>query len=270
MNTEARQFGRVLVFVAHPDDETIACSGLLQRTTAALVVFAVDGAPPHYGFEKKFGSLRNFSAQRFQEASRALSAIPHCSFRRLTKCGRVWFVDQHLFLEMPEAFVSLCRIIREFSPDLLVSHAFEGGHLDHDACHVLAQQVASKFKLSALEFPLYWRAKRGGDVLQRFRQTQEGEFVLQLSASELRIKRQMLGEYHSQQALTAVFEYEVERFRPPLKQNHLKAEWSEYPFENSRKPWKADLFFRKVEEFETQCAVDAEDGIPCLEAPARS
>ena len=61
MNATTDNFGRVLVLVAHPDDETIGCSGLLQRASSALVVFAVDGAPPHYGFEKKYGSLAQYS-----------------------------------------------------------------------------------------------------------------------------------------------------------------------------------------------------------------
>ena len=37
--------GRTLVIVAHPDDETITCGGLLQRMRDPCVVFATDGAP---------------------------------------------------------------------------------------------------------------------------------------------------------------------------------------------------------------------------------
>ncbi len=75
MNVATDHFGRVLVFVAHPDDETIGCSALLQRATAALVVFAVDGDPPYYGFEGRYGPLRKYSDLRFHEASRALQYI---------------------------------------------------------------------------------------------------------------------------------------------------------------------------------------------------
>jgi hypothetical protein len=44
-------FRRPLIFVAHPDDETLACGGLLQRFPGALVVFATDGTPAGYGLE---------------------------------------------------------------------------------------------------------------------------------------------------------------------------------------------------------------------------
>jgi N-acetylglucosamine malate deacetylase 2 len=249
VNLSTEQFGRVLIFVAHPDDETIACSGLLQRAADSLIVFAVDGAPPHYGFEKKFGSLQRYSAVRFVEASHALSFVPHCSIRRLSRQDGTWFLDQHLFLELPEAFVSLVQIAREFSPDLVVSHAFEGGHIDHDACHILTKRTARALKLQSLEFPLYWRSPDGRDVFQQFRCSQEGDFALQLSQEEIRVKRRMLSEYRSQQKLTSIFRLHAEPFRAVTSADHTEPSWHEYPFENRRTQLKAELFLRKVAEF---------------------
>jgi LmbE family N-acetylglucosaminyl deacetylase len=242
------QFGRLLVLVAHPDDETIACSGLLQRAEASLVVFAVDGAPPRYGFERQFGSLRQYSEARFVEASRALSHISHCSVRRLERPDGTWFLDQHLFLELPEAFASLTRIAEEFSPDLMFSHAFEGGHIDHDACHMLAKRTAQALALKILEFPLYWRSEDGTDLFQQFRESSEGEFMLQLSQQESVVKRKMLLEYRTQQNLLSVFQLESERFRPGQGYN-AKPIWREYPFENRRRALKVESFLQQVAEF---------------------
>jgi N-acetylglucosamine malate deacetylase 2 len=255
MSFRTGNFGKVLVLAAHPDDENIACAGLLQRATSSLVVFAVDGAPPHYGFEKQYGSLREFSDLRFREAARALAALPHCcSWRRLTRGDGSLFVDQHLFLELSEAFACLKAIAQEFSPDLIVSHAFEGGHLDHDACHFLAKRVAHTLAVATLEFPLYWKPEDGSDVFQRFRDDRGDEFVLELSADELGVKRKMLAEYRSQGNITAVFQPELERFRPIREQEITKATWSVYPFENRWRPWKAKPFFRAIDEFENRLA----------------
>jgi N-acetylglucosamine malate deacetylase 2 len=250
MATAPDHFGKVLVFVAHPDDESIGCSALLQRATEALVVFAVDGAPPHYGFESTFRSLLNYSETRFREASRALRLIPNCSLRRLPATDGTWFVDQHLFLGLPKAFCSLLQIVREFSPDLLVSHAFEGGHIDHDACHVLARQTARALNLRHLEFPLYWRSEPGQDIFQRFRETRDGEFALNLSPQELLVKRQMLAEYRTQQRVTSLFRPETETFRPMIHDDFPKPAWSRYPFENRRRQLKAELFFQKIDSFQ--------------------
>lgn len=77
-------FRRPLIFVAHPDDETLACSGLLQRFPGSLVVFATDGTPAGYGLERKYGSLQAYTGLRFQEAARALSHVPNATFKWLT------------------------------------------------------------------------------------------------------------------------------------------------------------------------------------------
>ncbi len=238
------------MLAAHPDDETIACSGLLQRASATLVVFAVDGAPRRYGFERKFGSLQNYSVARFREASCALSFIPHCSFRRLATEEGTWFGDQHLFLNLPAAFISLQRFAREFSPDVLVSHAFEGGHIDHDACHFLTKQLARMLRLPALEFPLYCKSEHGQDIFQRFRETHEDEFVLQLSQQELRVKRRMLREYRTQQSLIEVFSQETERFRLLLQVEDAAPAWSGYPFENRGEQYKAESFMQIITDFQ--------------------
>lgn len=249
VNAATAHFDRVLVFVAHPDDETIGCGALLQRATAGLVVFAVDGAPPHYGFEGRYGSLRKYSDLRFHEASRALQYIPHRSYRRLTKKDGTWFVDQHLFRELLVAFASLSAVVSEFSPDLVVSHAFEGGHIDHDACHNLAERIVSATNLRTLEFPLYWKGQRGEDVFQRFREGREGELALQLSDSEGRLKRRMLAEYRTQQNLMSVFHCESERFRPLRQNDYTRASWFGYAYENRQAQLKAELFLQKIAEF---------------------
>jgi N-acetylglucosamine malate deacetylase 2 len=241
--------GRVLVFVAHPDDETIGCSGLLQRACTSLVVFAVDGAPPHYGFERKFGSLRKYSEARFEEASRALSVIPSCSFRRLQRRNGGYFLDQHLFEDLHEAFLALLQIAREFSAEVIVSHAYEGGHIDHDACSFLATLVARALGMKHLEFPLYWKSASGQDIFQRFRRDREGEFVLELTAQEFAVKQQMRKEYKTQQEILQVFGAEAERFRPTVCDDYTKSDWQDYAFENRRRRLSAELFFKRVAEF---------------------
>jgi LmbE family N-acetylglucosaminyl deacetylase len=248
MPSSTDNFGRVLVLSAHPDDETLACSGLLQRSSESLVLFAVDGAPRHYGFERKFGSLQAYSEERLREASRALACVAGCSFARLLRNDGTPFPDQHLFLELRDAFESLHRATREFSPNLLVSHAFEGGHVDHDACHILARYTAHALSLPHLEFPLYWRDPQGRDVFQSFRNARNDEIVLQLTPQELVVKHRMLSEYGSQRNLTSAFHSTTERFRPMTENDCEHPSWGGYPFENRWRRLKTEVVIRKIAE----------------------
>jgi LmbE family N-acetylglucosaminyl deacetylase len=240
---------RLLVFVAHPDDETIACAGLLQRVPASLVVFAVDGAPAGYGFERKFGTLRNYSEERFKEAERALSYLPCGSFRRLKTRRGEYFPDRQLFENLQEAANSLSSMVQEFSPDTLLSHAFEGGHIDHDACSFLANRVAQAHSLSHLEFPLYWKAPDGRDVFQEFRAPHRDEICLKLSEAEIVLKKKMLSEYKSQSDIVATFPPDKELFRPALPQDYERPLWNlSYPG-GWRTRRDAKLVLKRFQEF---------------------
>jgi LmbE family N-acetylglucosaminyl deacetylase len=260
---------RPLLFVAHPDDESIACAGLLQRVPESLVVFATDGAAPGYGFERRYGSLKNFSDIRFQEATRALSHVPNALFERLTRSDGAHFVDQHLFEEFPEAVTALGAVVQSFSPDLILSHAFEGGHIDHDACAFIAHHVALSRGLKRFEFPLYWFDSDGKIVLQRFRDLGSAEasrlaesdsLEWKLSEAEVTCKRKMLAEYESQSGVIKPFPMTNERMRPAATDVRAFsiASCESYFFQNRRPRFyhtrkhrlAADALLKKFAQFE--------------------
>jgi LmbE family N-acetylglucosaminyl deacetylase len=241
---------RLLVLAAHPDDETIGCGILLQRSPCSLVVFAVDGAPAGYRIERRFGSLRNYSEERFKEASRALALARNCSIRRLKTRRGVFFPDRHLFEHLEEAADSLLAIAQEFLPDAIVSHACEGGHVDHDACSLLAKRAADALSVKHFEFPLYWKNENGQDIFQEFRNAREGEMVLNGSETEIAVKNKMLAEYKTQGDIVAVFSPNKERFRPARNRDYSQPSWNlSYPG-NWRSRLGARLVRRRFSEFQ--------------------
>lgn len=256
---------RPLIFVAHPDDESLACGGLLQRVDAALVVFATDGAAPGFGGERISGSLKAYSDARFLEASHALAHVPNTSSQRLRKPDGSYFVEVHLFEELPDAFASLCAVARSFSPDAIISHAYEGAHLDHDVCSFLATYSASELSLTCYEFPLYWLDATGNVVRQQFRDvsplagTPNKDVQLRLSESEIDRKKKMLAEYHTQRGTVSSFLPDIERFRlGPSSVSFLDSQCRDYMFQERRPRFyhtrhhrlPAKALLRKFREFE--------------------
>jgi N-acetylglucosamine malate deacetylase 2 len=219
-------FRRPLIFVAHPDDETLACSGLLQRFPESLVVFATDGTPAGYGLERKYGSLQAYTGLRFQEAARALSHVPNSTFKWLTGTDGSYFADMHVYEDLPAAATCLRAIAQAFAPDAIVSHTYEGAHIDHDACSFIAMHVAAALSLKRFEFPMYWLDQSGKPCLQRFRDgglrvgaralesTEAQVMKWQLSEAEIECKKKMMEEYRTQRGTVSTFDPRIERFRP--------------------------------------------------------
>jgi LmbE family N-acetylglucosaminyl deacetylase len=245
----ALEFTRPLIFVAHPDDETLACGGLLQRMTSSAVVFATDGAAPHYGFARKFGTLKEYSEARFQEAAQALAHVPNCSFQRLTKPDGSHFVDEHLFHNLRDAVHSLCAIARAWSPDALLSHAYEGGHIDHDACSFIARHAAAALSIPCFEFPLYYDGPDGKSIFQKFRDAGPAPLEWHLTEVEIACRRKMLAAYKTQPGLDAIFQLATERIRPADHANFSVAPCRKYPYENRWRRLPSRALLKKFAEF---------------------
>jgi len=208
---------RPLIFVAHPDDESLAFGGLLQRLPVSLVVFATNGASAGFGLERKFGSMEAYATLRAREVSRVFRHIPQASFETIARPDGSRFSDMHLFEELPEAAMCLRGIAQSFAPDAIISHAYEGAHLDHDACSFLTMHVAAALSLKRFEFPLYWLDGRGAAVRQQFRDAPSREPAGQLegavadimewhlSEAEIACKKEMLAEYQTQHGTVSEF-----------------------------------------------------------------
>lgn len=102
--------------------------------------------------------------------------------------------DGRLCEQMAEALPWLNELMAAIEPDRVATCAFEQGHLDHDATHVLVRRA---FAGTVLEFPLYYGYHTIMQRMNRFsdpaRQT-----VLPLTAEEIRLKKSWAKRYPSQ------------------------------------------------------------------------
>ena len=210
----AELLGRTLVVVAHPDDEVIGCGALLQRMHEPIVVFCTDGAPRPPRWWQKYGSRAAYSQLRREEAREALSRAGVRSFEFLVGGDSELFVDQELFSRLPEVVQALHSLAERYRPEAMLTHAYEGGHPDHDACCFVTSMVARQLVLPAWEMPLYRRDPDGKSVTQQFVQLTGEELEVHVTAGEVERKRRMVQAYPSQGDIISAFDATVERVRP--------------------------------------------------------
>jgi N-acetylglucosamine malate deacetylase 2 len=214
VNEIAELLGRTLVVVAHPDDEVIGCGALLQRMREPVVVFCTDGAPRQSKWWQHYQSREAYSRLRRDEARQALSHAAVRDLEFLCDQHREAFVDQELFRRLPDAIIALGLLVKRYQPQALLTHAYEGGHPDHDACCFITSVVARGAGLPAWEMPLYHRDARAKSVHQQFVQRNGFEVELQVGAHEQERKAHMLAAYASQGDIISAFDASIERLRP--------------------------------------------------------
>jgi LmbE family N-acetylglucosaminyl deacetylase len=204
----------LLVVVAHPDDETIGAGALLGELPDVHVVFATDGAPRD-GTDARAAGLDSpaaYAEARKREAHAAL-AIAGVPPARVAWLG---FTDQELSHALVPAARRIAALVAELRPDVVLTHAYEGGHPDHDAtAFAVRAALALRPGPVLVEVALYHEHEGGAGVerLVLLPGPPGASVSCRLSATEQARKRAMCACYVTQQAVLASFPRDIERFR---------------------------------------------------------
>lgn len=208
---------RALFVLAHPDDETVGTTFLAARVADAHFVYVTDGAPRD-GLDAKaagFATAGAYARARRRETAAAL-ALAGVSADRIHFLD---FVDQEASLNLAPLTRELLALLRRFQPDAVITHPYEGGHPDHDACafasHAACRLLDREGALAPaiVEFTSYHN-RQGSFGFGEFLADDDTEVVdVPLEPAQQELKRRMMAAHPSQQRVLRSVATEVERYR---------------------------------------------------------
>jgi LmbE family N-acetylglucosaminyl deacetylase len=203
----------VMIVVAHPDDEVIMLGSRLPILSDATIVHVTDGAPRN-GEDARghgFGLVEEYARQRRMEllSALALAGIPT---ERTVELG---FTDQEAALNLAELTGRVTDWLRKHPVEIVVTHAYEGGHPDHDATafavHAACQLIDDPIPI--VEASSYHNSAKGIEVGCFLASNDSDGVRVSLTPSQRELKRRMMDCFATQKQTLLYFPVEVECFR---------------------------------------------------------
>ena len=208
---------RGVILSAHPDDEVIGVAATMMRLDDIFLMYLTDGAPFDQAlWPSHVARSRSAYARIRRNEGLAAAEIAGVMPERVMFLGAV---DQEAIWEVVPRASYFSALLRIISPDIVITHPYEGGHPDHEAAALVARlalrilQQVYKFRTHLLEMTSY-HARDASLVTGEFLPTDRREdLAVDLSAEEVRLKRRMFDAHHSQARVLRDFSVGFERLR---------------------------------------------------------
>ncbi|HET7625067.1 MAG TPA: PIG-L family deacetylase [Verrucomicrobiae bacterium] len=207
----------VAIVAAHPDDEVIGAGAQLRRWPKVSIIHVTDGSPLNStdAWDAGFVTCEDYASARQRESMAALALAGVDS----TQFHPVAFPDQEASLNLRGLTEALVRKFTELQSEIIITHAYEGGHPDHDAT-AFGVRAAKKilmddfgFAPEIIEMTSYFNRAgimATGEFLPRARCRIRS---FELSESEREFKRRLFACFKTQRNVLQYFPIGVERFR---------------------------------------------------------
>jgi LmbE family N-acetylglucosaminyl deacetylase len=204
----------VAVVVAHPDDETIGAGSILPCLRNATFIHTTDGAPRDLidARENGFLSRSEYASARRNEFARMLVAAGIPTARRI----QLGAVDQEMSKNLGPLSILLSRFLADIKPEFVLTHAYEGGHPDHDATafivHAAVRLMEELEPITIVEMTGYHNGPNGIET-GKFLGNASNAVSRTLTAPERKLKKKLLDCYVTQQKTLSLFSIADECFR---------------------------------------------------------
>jgi len=209
----------IVMVVAHPDDETVGLGSQLHRLAGIRLIHVTDGAPANMADARAhgFATRKDYAAARRAELEAAMR-LAGMSRAQLMSLG---LVDQEASLAMVDAAERLADLFALSRIGLVITHAYEGGHPDHDATCFMVHAAVCLLRRSGAEVPAileatgYHACPDGGLASLRFLAPDAvGETVPPFTPACLAAKRRLLDCFSTQKTVLGQLGLGPERIRP--------------------------------------------------------
>ncbi len=156
---------RLLLVFAHQDDETIAVGGRMECLGESRFICVTDGAPQDETHRSRgFASPAEYTLARQQELAEVVrhARLPHDCILPLVIEGRR-ITDKQARTALLALTVALTDVFAQHQPDAVLTHPYEGGHPDHDACAFAVHSAVRRGgnAIPIVEAPFYHRGVNG-------------------------------------------------------------------------------------------------------------
>lgn len=206
---------RVVVVVAHPDDEVLAAGSRMDRMADLTVIHITDGSPRDMEDARRegFSTREDYAAHRRREVVAAMDAL---GAEPELLC--YWHPDK-------ESILHGAAILDQLTLDLagasaVITHAYEHGHPDHDTAALCTRLALDRLRghgaeaAELYEFPIYCM-ENGQPVFGRFSPDPSApETVLPLTGEDRARRNAALSAYQSQRGVLGFAGNWEERLRP--------------------------------------------------------
>lgn len=200
----------VCVVVAHPDDETLGLGGRLARFARLRLIHLTDGSPedPSDARRLGFADRQAYARARAEELDKALDLLGVAPERTALNLP-----DQGVVDHLPQLIACLRRVLQDAA--IVITHAYEGGHPDHDAAALAVQAACGGLSAAParLEFAGYHLGEEGRVVGRFWPEAGRPEVRARLSLDALARKRASVACFRTQAEVTAWFTLELETYR---------------------------------------------------------